>query len=538
MGHGAVDGSVLCPLGRRQTRKAREDRADGHARAHSQCMATMSQTLLQQFQGPVTSTLHGARVHYWPSPTPKPTASLLFIPGNPGLSDYYIAYLTALHRTVNSGGPSSLEIFCPSQLGHDPLASVFPETLVSLDEQVTHKAAVLATVSTRWSGDRPRIILAGHSIGAWMALEIVRRGLNRTPVYSIHLLFPALHQMGQTPNARKLAWLFRASDSRQHQASSMLFLPLLTALYALLSVALRVVQILPIPVVHFLVLLGAPTQPPSAVRTTTNFVLSPPCVKQALYMANDEMMLVRQLQDLPASSTAEAEVDVRMRAYWAAGDIDGWAPDKTRKVVERTLGMQSYELPQDIVDKSSPIAPLQRSIRKQKSYSIDEIRKARSSKRRALAGMVRAGASASYGLASSLGTLGYRRGQAPSQSGGSSSGVGEEGQRRFVRRRPSLMAARASRRFDGTIMIEPAEGNDSNDDLLSKDNDEIDGIVFESPSVERSQEVLSEGEKAQLRMPSRASIVCRNGFKHAFVLEHSEQMASISAAMVLADMAV
>lgn len=102
------------------------------------------------------------------------------------------------------------------------------------------------------------------------------------------------------------------------------------------------------------------------------------------------------------------------------------------------------------------------------------------------------------------------------------------------------MAARASRRFDGTIYIEPAEGGDSMDDLLGGSGSEVEGVVFESSGVERGEgEVLGRNGRAKstLSMPSRASIVCRQGFKHAFVLEHSEQMASISAAMMLADMA-
>lgn len=477
-----------------------------------------SNQLIQEFQGPVTSSLHGARIHYWPSSySLKPAATLLFVPGNPGLADYYIEYLTALHRIVNNEGVS-LEIVCPSQLGHDPLSLTLPSTLVSLDEQVENKARILETLTNRWAGtEAPKVILAGHSIGAWMVLELVRRGLNKTSVTSIHLLFPALHQMGQTPNAKKLSWLLGANSQPSHLFSSLL----VTILGAIVYMVLKIVQILPLPIVHFLVLVGAPSQPPSAVRTTTNFILTLPCVQQALTMGKEEMALVREVQNLPRSHSTGPDLDVKLRAYWAAGDIDGWAPEKTRKVVERTLGMQSYNLPWDILDKSSEIPPFQKSLRKHKGYSIDEIRRARLSKRRALAGMVRAGASASYGLASSLTNLGYRR------PGTNQNNQASLQQQRPMRRRPSLMAAKASRRFDGSIYIEPSEEGTMEDLLSAKDEgDVVEGAVFSSRPLSLN---------SKLGMPSRASIVCKQGFKHAFVLEHSEQMARISAAMLVAD---
>ncbi|UZJ50730.1 hypothetical protein CBS101457_000050 [Exobasidium rhododendri] len=491
----------------------------------------MSDTILQQFQGPVTGVLHGSRIHHWPSPSAKPTATLLFIPGNPGLSDYYIQYLTSLHRAVNAdGSATALEIFCPSQLGHDPLSPESDLSMVSLDEQVKHKALILGTISSRWSDHQPKIILSGHSIGAYMALEIVRRSLHTAPVTSIHLLFPTLSQMLLTPNAKKLSWLFRISDRRQHQSGHLLMLLILALLATLLTVSLKILQVLPLPIVHFFVLIGAPTQPPSAVKTTTNFIMTPSCVQQALYLASDEMQLVRQLDDLARSTSSGTTPDVKIRAYWAAGDQDGWAPEKTRKVVERTLGLHPFYLPQAMIAESG------RKTHKPKSYSIDDIRKARQSKRRAFAGMVRAGASASYGLASSVRQLGSRQqeastsfksqGQAPSSS-------------RSSRRRPSLMSARASRRFDGTIYIEPeepAEGEMAIDDILANNDGGLNDIDLQNVPGNDAREG-SNGKKVTLSMPPRASIVCRQGFKHAFVLESSEQMASMSAAMILADLA-
>lgn len=467
----------------------------------------------------------------------------------------------------------TLEIFCPSQKGHDPLAYDHPASLVSLDEQIAVKGDILKSTLARWDGaqssphgKQPKLILGGHSIGAYMALEIVRRRLSPVPVASVHLLFPTLHHIGQSPNARKLSWLLQANDRSQVAPWTPNLLVFVTYF---ISVVLRIVQILPIPIIHFLVLIAAPAQSLEMVRITAAFVLRASCVQQALHMARDEMRLVRQVQKFDDEEMDGKDIpNTKLRAYWASGDLDHWAPESTRLAVEDILGLKGLELPADILDKTTSVTgkPLS-SLPKKRSFTIDEIRKVRrSSKRRALAGMVRAGASASYGLASSIGQLGYRNRQggpppAPS-SGASLAGPASLGRTpstspKTLRRRPSLIAARASRRFDGSIVIEPAASQDSNGedlDLLAKDPDDIiNGVVFSpaaieptydevmgSPSIDNAK-ITASGHletlngQSTLQMPDRASIVCKLGMPHAFVLENSEKMATISSAMTIAD---
>lgn len=451
---------------------------------------------------------------------------------------------------------------------------------VSLDDQIESKAAILETISERWregdstllSSAAPRLILGGHSIGAYMALELVRRRLTPIPVAAVHLLFPTLHQVGQSPNARKLAWLLRANDV---PASSPWMPSVLMLVTFFVSVALKFIRMLPLPIVQFFVLIAAPTQPPDAVRVTTNFALRTSCVQQALSMARDELRLVRQVQALSEDEVGERDMSrTKLRAYWASGDLDGWAPEATRNAVEEALGLKGYELPADLIEhhKSGRGGPGMSPARKKRTFTIDEIRKVRTrSKRRALAGMVRAGASASYGIASSLGNMRYpgaRLGSRPPPPAPSSgTAVRSSGPRtpgsvsRIIKRRPSLVAARASRRFDGSIVIEPAEAQDTNGeelDLLAKDPDDtVGGLVFSPAAVEpslqeafelndlnatstkgrASKEDNKEGKDTQslLEMPDRASIVCRIGMPHAFVLEHGDKMAAISSAMVIAD---
>ncbi|MCO5596117.1 hypothetical protein L7F22_050177 [Adiantum nelumboides] len=524
-------------------------------------------SLLRYSKPPVTLNIEGTRVLYWPARSNielAPSGSLVFIVGNPGLADYYTRYLTELQNLVHSDGRSTLEIFCISQLGHDPHALQPPQKIVTLDEQIQNKANILKAITQRWNGNqnRPKLIIAGHSIGAYMALEIVRRKLSPVPILSVHLLFPALHQIGHSPNARRLSWLLKADDRPllSPYAPSVLML-----LSFFVSIILRIVQFLPLPIVHFLVLCGAPSQPMEAIKITSDFILDSKCAQQAISMGREEMKLVKKVQALNEAEDGNhsksqngqrngSALPVKLRAYWAAGDLDGWAPESTRLIVEETLGMQGYELPAAIIDKQKGLTP-QRTLKKRKSYSVEEIRRARRSgsgiKRRALAGMVHAGASAGYGLASSLGNLGYRRGPPPrAPSSGMrniQSPLGSPA--RTLRRRPSLVAARASRRFDGSIVIEPTgeDDDDSELDLLAEDPDNsLDGVVFSPTAIEPSlDEALKPGPTGKsapsildpaLTMPDRASIVCKLGMPHAFVLEHSEKMAAISSAMIISDL--
>lgn len=528
---------------------------------------TDDSSLLRQSKPPVTLNIEGTRVLYWPAsfdPNSPPSGSLVFIVGNPGLADYYTRYLTELQNLVHSDGRSTIEIFCLSQLGHDPHALQPPQKMISLDEQIQNKANILQAISGRWNGkkttilaNRPKLILAGHSIGAYMALEIVRRKLNPLPVSSVHLLFPALHQIGHSPNARRLSWLLKADDRPflSPYAPSMLML-----LTFFVSLGLRFIQFLPLPIVHFLVLCGAPSQPMEAIKITSDFILDSKCAQQAISMGREEMKLVKKVQALNEAEESNHShgqrnvhaLPVKLRAYWAAGDLDGWAPESTRLAVEEILGLQAYELPAAIIDKQKGLTP-QKTLKKRKSYSVEEIRRARRSgsgaKRRALAGMVHAGASAGYGLASSLGNLGYRRGPPPRAASSGMRNIQSPlaSPNRTLRRRPSLVAARASRRFDGSIVIEPAGEEDEDLDLLAEDPEHsLDGVVFSPTAIEPTlEEALKPGSTGNatgltndpaLSLPNRASIVCKLGMPHAFVLEHSEKMAAISSAMIISDL--
>lgn len=62
---------------------------------------TANEPLLRQSKPPVTLNISGTRTLYWPNPNiEQPSATLVFIVGNPGLADYYANYLCVHCLTI------------------------------------------------------------------------------------------------------------------------------------------------------------------------------------------------------------------------------------------------------------------------------------------------------------------------------------------------------------------------------------------------------------------------------------------------------
>lgn len=72
-----------------------------------------------------------------------------------------------------------------------------------LEEQIVHKLAFLE----QYAPEVDTLYLVGHSIGAWMVLQMLQR-LEPSKVKKIVLLFPAIERMEDTPKGIRLAPLF------------------------------------------------------------------------------------------------------------------------------------------------------------------------------------------------------------------------------------------------------------------------------------------------------------------------------------------
>lgn len=160
---------------------------------------------------------------YYPSQA-RTDHLIFFIPGNPGLIEYYRTFLSHLSNLVTA----STAIIGISHAGFKKNAPYY-----SLDAQIEHKLMVLQSVqralteqdapsqtpgtparrrsSRLISRQAPKVILMGHSMGAWIIMEMLReiRSGNWTSgeVAGGVLLFPTITHLKDSPSGQKFMML-------------------------------------------------------------------------------------------------------------------------------------------------------------------------------------------------------------------------------------------------------------------------------------------------------------------------------------------
>lgn len=141
-------------------------------------------------------------------------------PGNPGLLDMYVPFLDAVHRGAISNSESSSEsptglrlgpvtIFAHAHLGLTSYIrggeSSFPaETShVELPAQIQAHVAFLDELLAAY-GPATRVLLVGHSIGAWFIQEVLKARKALRPRVGAYLLCPTLSHIARSPKGKKL----------------------------------------------------------------------------------------------------------------------------------------------------------------------------------------------------------------------------------------------------------------------------------------------------------------------------------------------
>ncbi|KAJ7042419.1 hypothetical protein C8F04DRAFT_1030023 [Mycena alexandri] len=213
---------------------------------------------------------------WWNSEGP-PDAVFLFIPGNPGLVQFYAEFLGLLR----SEHPH-LAIFAHAHLGHTP--SIFSHKH-SLATQVESAIQALDAVHTMFPA--AKIVLSGHSVGSWIALQVLKA--RPSDISQVFLLCPTITHIADTPNGRRLSWSFRSP------------LPRLVAWLSYLTRPLPLSLLFPWPVLQIAVL-----------RSLLN---SPATIFACLSMAHEEMATIRELD-----STLLEEHKHQIYLYFAAQD--------------------------------------------------------------------------------------------------------------------------------------------------------------------------------------------------------------------------
>lgn len=295
---------------------------------------------------PQARRIGGVRAMLWES-RGAPRAALLFIPGNPGLCEYYTKFLGELYEDL--GGACTL--LCKSSPGHDDTVGAPPptgraagggpvRTYYGVGDQVDAQAEALRTLRAH-VGPRTPIVLAGHSMGAYVAMRLVAR--YPTEIQGLQCFFPTISHIGISPQGRRMQYA--------------LWPPVLTIVHALAWL----LACLPLAWLEACMRLFT-RQAPDAARVTAAFVRRPGAVVTALRTFADECDMIRAVPSdtLDALQTA----DIPVHCYWGRGDSvrgaltqDAWAPTWHRVHAETCLGLSPWPAPAHLRSVRSPRAP-------------------------------------------------------------------------------------------------------------------------------------------------------------------------------------
>lgn len=227
-------------------------------------------------------------------PPHKPWAHALvyFVPGNPGLIEYYNSFLKFLRVLLDrSQREVAYDIYGRSLYGfhdddHVPFTNSCPP--YSLEEQILKAYANVAERRIEDSakpGENGKpydfVVIAGHSVGAYITLEIFHRH-HHNPSLARHLklyhgilLFPTVTHIAKSPSGKRLNALNEYSflGRNVHHLAKALLLPFPNALLRFVCRKLMGFT-------------------PEAARITVEFLRSRDGIWQGLHMGKDEMATI------------------------------------------------------------------------------------------------------------------------------------------------------------------------------------------------------------------------------------------------------
>ncbi|KAJ1504681.1 hypothetical protein HMI56_001514, partial [Coelomomyces lativittatus] len=95
-------------------------------------------------------------------------AVFLFIPGNPGIIEYYFNFLKNVYETVDA----CVDIYAVQHINHSHHPCL-TDALYGLQDQIDHKVCFLDHLCELYP-PQTRFFLCGHSIGAYICLKLLQ----------------------------------------------------------------------------------------------------------------------------------------------------------------------------------------------------------------------------------------------------------------------------------------------------------------------------------------------------------------------------
>ena len=151
------------------------------------------------------------------SPASKKLSNVVFfVTGNPGLISYYDRFLRSLHERANAiDSERGVAVYGRSLHGFELDGSARLGRVFSLQEQIDFVQSALGSVIARLKhghkAEKVSITLCGHSVGAYIVLQLLERYLatrNNVP-YRIAagvLLFPTVVDIAQSASGSRVKW--------------------------------------------------------------------------------------------------------------------------------------------------------------------------------------------------------------------------------------------------------------------------------------------------------------------------------------------
>ncbi|KAF7286822.1 hypothetical protein GWI33_003879 [Rhynchophorus ferrugineus] len=129
---------------------------------------------------------------------------IILIPGNPGITHFYQKFAKTLYER------SEIPVWCVGHAGHNfsDRSVTFPKFddnkhLYGLSGQVEHKLEFF----NKYVPENAQVYLIGHSIGAYMCLEILENISIKNKVENAYLLFPTIEYMADIGRLEHLLYL-------------------------------------------------------------------------------------------------------------------------------------------------------------------------------------------------------------------------------------------------------------------------------------------------------------------------------------------
>ncbi|XP_034830421.1 lipid droplet-associated hydrolase [Maniola hyperantus] len=228
----------------------------------------------------------------WGNPLTNSENVIMCITGNPGISEFYIDFASELYRCT------SIPVCIIGHAGHEESLDKNNKHLFNLNDQLLHKLDLIENHIDKNS----KIHLIGHSIGAWMILELLQKHSQLDDrISSVNLLFPTIQKMAESRNGIFVNNVLRKIYKFILFLATLLFLLPKHVLHCLIGMYLWIKSL------------------PAKYNSAILKILNPDVVANIFYLAFNEMDTVKSL-----NTDSIQRVKHLTNVVYASND--GWTP--------------------------------------------------------------------------------------------------------------------------------------------------------------------------------------------------------------------